>query len=157
VNAGDYPGLNADFSDLLAAFSTAGVEYVIIGAHALAAHGIPRATGDLDCFVRPSHENAKRLIQALRSFGAPLEQHGITSADFERPGSVYQMGLPPRRIDLLTEISGVDFEEAWTGRVSLELDGLVLPVIGRTALLRNKRASGRPKDLIDVASLESET
>jgi len=149
-----YPGLNEDFADMLRALEAAEARYVVVGAHALAVHGIPRATGDLDCFVCPSHENAERVVSALRAFGAPIEQHGVTAADFERPGNVYQIGLPPRRIDLLTEISGVDFEQAWAGRVEAVVDGLLLPVLGRTELLQNKRAAGRPKDLADVASLE---
>lgn len=150
----EYPGLNQDFEDLLRAFEQAEVEYVIVGAHALAAHGLPRATGDLDCFVRASHENAERVVRALRKFGAPIDQHHVGVRDFSRPGGVYQMGLPPRRIDILTEISGVSFDEAWATRVQTEVDGLTLQVMGRDALVRNKRASGRLKDLADVASLE---
>jgi len=150
----EYPGLNEDFEDLLRSFEEAEVEYLIVGAHALAAHGLPRATGDLDCFVRASDENAERVLSALRAFGAPIDQHHVGVRDFSRPGGVYQMGLPPRRIDILTEISGVTFDEAWATRIEAEVDGLTLPMVGRDALVRNKRASGRLKDLADVASLE---
>lgn len=110
---GKVPELNEDFADMLHCLGEAGVEFVIVGAHALAAHGIARATGDIDIFVKPSAENAERVLAALTAFGAPLDSHGIAPADFARPGLVYQIGLPPRRIDLLTEISGVSFDEAW--------------------------------------------
>src|SRR5689334_11092308 len=119
----DAPALNEDFLDMLTALQGAGVEVVIVGAHALSAHGFPRATGDLDLFVRPTPENAARVIAALHSFGAPLDAHGISQVDFEKPGTIYQIGLPPRRIDILTEISGVSFEEAWSSRMQGELGG----------------------------------
>jgi hypothetical protein len=147
-------GLNVDFLDLLDAFSGAGVESIVVGAHALAVQGIARATGDLDVLVRPTPENAERVIQALQVFGAPLAQHGVTVSDFTRPGCVYQMGLPPRRIDVLTHISGVAFDEAWASRKIVAVGGRLVPFLGREALLRNKRAAGRPKDLVDVELLE---
>lgn len=148
------PTLNEDFADMLAALADAGVEFLVIGAHAMAAHGYVRATGDIDIFVRPERGNAARVLEALRTFGAPLESHGVTQADFEKPGNVYQIGLPPRRIDLLTEISGVTFEEAWQSRMEAQLGGRTVAVIGREALLRNKRATGRDKDLLDARWLD---
>jgi hypothetical protein len=150
----DAPVLNDDFADMLSALADAQVEFLVIGAHAMAAHGYPRATGDIDILVRPQPANAVRVVQALRTFGAPLESHGVTQADFEKPGNVYQIGLPPRRIDLLTEISGITFDEAWHSRMEAQLGGRTVAVIGREALLRNKRATGRPKDLLDVRWLE---
>jgi hypothetical protein len=147
-------GFNQDFLDILRALHAARAEYVIVGAHALAAHGAPRATGDLDIFVRATSENAARVLQALRLFGAPLDEHSIAGADFTRDDLVYQIGLPPRRIDLLTGISGVSFEEALKTALTLELAGLQVPFLGRDALLINKRASGREKDLLDVKLLE---
>ncbi|MCK6573472.1 nucleotidyltransferase family protein [Myxococcota bacterium] len=150
----DAPRLLEDTRDLLDAFEDAGVAYIVVGAHALAAHGIPRATGDFDVLVRPDRANATRVLAALRHFGAPVEAHGLEVSDFTRPATVYQMGLPPRRIDVLTSVSGVDFDEAWASRIEAEVDGRRLPVLGRAALLKNKRASGRPKDLLDVAALE---
>lgn len=147
--------LNPDFLDLLEALRGNGVEFLVVGAHALAAHGVPRATGDLDVWVRPTEENAAKVVRALTSFGAPLPAHGITARDFSVPGLVYQLGLPPRRIDLLTELSGLEFDEAWPSRVVVQVDGAPVPFIGREALLKNKRASGRPKDLADAAVLES--
>lgn len=148
------PELNDDFRDLLACLRDGGVDYVIVGAHALAAHQLPRATGDLDVLVRPTADNADRVYRALAAFGAPLTTHGVTSTDFATVGNVYQIGLPPRRIDVLTSISGVSFEEAWDGSLELELHGERLRFLGRRELIRNKRAAGRPKDLADVAALE---
>src|SRR2546425_775318 len=112
---------------MLRCLQEASVEFVVVGAHALAAHGIARATGDIDIWVRPSQENAERVMRALSLFGAPMQAHGIGVADFAAPGVVYQIGLPPRRIDLLTEISGVDFDYAWSSRVDAEIAGLTLP------------------------------
>lgn len=151
------PELNDDFRDLLQCLRDAKAEFVIVGAHALAAHGLPRATGDLDILVNPSAENAARVFGALAAFGAPLSAHGVSPTDFCTPDTVYQIGLPPRRIDILTEISGVTFEQAWKTRLEVELLGASLAFLGRDALLANKRAAGRPKDLADVAALESAT
>ncbi len=142
--------LNDDFRDLLEALAGAGADFVVVGAHALAAHGFPRATGDLDVLVRPSRENARRVLAALGAFGAPLAQHGVTEADLAQAGTVYQIGLPPRRIDVLTAISGVTFDEAFGSRLVVQVDGRPVPFLGRDALLANKLASGRPKDLLDA-------
>jgi hypothetical protein len=149
--------LNEDFVDLLRCFVSEHVEFVIVGAHALAAHGLPRATGDLDVLVRPSAENAARVLEALRRFGAPLSAHGVTRADFEVEKNVYQIGLPPSRIDILTSISGVSFEEAAASAISVERTEFSLPTLGREALLKNKKAAGRDKDLLDVKALERVT
>lgn len=146
--------LNDDFRDMLAALVDAEVEFVVVGAHALAAHGIVRATGDLDIFVRPTKQNAERVVAALRAFGAPIAAHGVTAADFELADNVYQIDLPPRRIDLLTAIRGVPFEEASANAMVVEVDGRAIPFIGRDALVRNKRATGREKDRLDVELLE---
>ena len=149
------PELNDDFRDLLHCLREASVDFMIVGAHALAAHGLPRATGDLDVLVRPEPENATRVYRALAAFGAPLSVHGVTEADFCTLGTVYQIGLPPRRIDILTEISGVAFDDAWASRLELRVLGEPLSFLGREALITNKRAAGRPKDLVDVAALEA--
>jgi hypothetical protein len=146
-------GLNEDFRDLLALLADAGVEFVIVGAYALAFHGAPRASGDIDLFVRPDPDNAARVFGALSRFGAPLESAGVTAADFAQPGVVYQIGLPPRRIDIMTQISGVSFDEAWRSRVQAEVEGRPVAFIGRAALLQNKAATGRPKDAADVSRL----
>jgi hypothetical protein len=152
----DEPELLEDARDLLRELDAAGADYLVVGAHALAAHGIPRATGDFDILVRPSADNALRVLQALVAFGAPVDAHGVGVGELTTPGTVYQLGLPPRRIDILTSISGVDFDEAWTGRLIIAIGGQRLAVLGREALLRNKRASGRPKDLLDVKALEED-
>ncbi len=144
--------LNPDFRDMLSALSAAEADYMVVGAYALAAHGFPRATGDIDLWVRPTKENAVRVWEALAAFGAPTSR--ITVEDFSKPDIVYQIGIAPRRIDILTSISGVEFGQAWEGRISVELDGLAVPVIGRALLLANKRASGRPKDLVDAETLD---
>jgi hypothetical protein len=145
---------NADFLDLADALEFEKVEYVIVGAFALAAHGLPRATGDIDFFVRPSKDNASRVVRALTSFGAPLAAAGVSAGDFEAGGTVYQLGVVPRRIDIITQISGVTFDEAVASRVLHEVDGRRLAFLGRAELIRNKRAAGRPKDLVDADALE---
>lgn len=144
--------MNRDFVEMLSALCAAGAEFLIVGAHALAAHGLPRATGDLDLWVRPTPENAERVLAALRAFGAPL--FDLTNEDLIREGTVFQIGLVPCRIDILSSISGVAFEAAWPRRLPLEIDGLSVACIGRDDLLTNKRAVGRPQDLADVARLE---
>ena len=145
--------LNPDFRDILSEFGAAGVEFLVVGAYALAAHGLPRATGDIDLWVRCSPENAIRVLRALSNFGAPLED--VTEQDFLIPGVVLQIGVTPRRIDVLTAIDAVEFEEAWLARIEVEIDGLRVPVLGREHLLRNKRVTGRAKDAVDVSRLET--
>ena len=145
------PDLNEDFLDMIDALSGAGVEFLVVGAHALAAHGLPRATGDLDLLVRADPDNAARVYAALEDFGAPVEAHGVKPEDFERPESVYQIGLSPRRVDLLTSISGVSFDEAWADKLEVVVAGRRVFVIGRP--VANKQATGRPRDLLDVEEL----
>ena len=148
------PELNDDYRDMLLALNRAGAEFIVVGAHALAAHGLPRATGDIDILVRPTVENAARVMRALDDFGAPARAHGVDEADFQRGGTVYQIGVAPRRIDLLTEISGVSFDEAWSTRLAAKVAGLEFAVLGREAMIKNKRAAGRDKDLVDARALE---
>lgn len=147
------PELHRDFADFLVAFCAEEVEFLLVGAFALAANGAPRHTGDLRVWVRPDPANAERVIRALDRFGAPLAAHGVVVDDFSRVGNVYQMGVPPVRIDVLTQISGVTFEQAWPGRIEAVLGGLRLPFLGLRELVRNKRASGRVKDLQDIELL----
>jgi hypothetical protein len=127
------------------------VEYVIVGGHAVAYHVYPRFTGDMDFFVRPSPENAGRILNVLRKFG--FEHLGDLESDLTQIGKIVQIGRPPNRIDLLTGISGVTFDEALRTSVSTGLDGEPVRMIGRDALVKNKRASGRSKDLADLAQL----
>ncbi len=144
--------MNQDFVEMLSALSEAGAEYLVVGAHALAVHGFPRATGDLDLWVRPTPENADRVWTALLQFGAPLGD--LRREDLHTPDVVFQIGLAPSRIDILTSISGVEFDSAWPHRIMVSAFGLNLPTIGKRELLQNKRAAGRPRDLADVAELE---
>lgn len=137
---------------MLSALSDAGVEFLVVGAYAMASHGVPRATGDIDLWVRPELANAARVLRALAVFGAPLGD--LTAEDLARPGTIFQLGVPPRRIDILTAIDAVGFDEAWDARIGTELGGIKVAVLGRDALLKNKRATGRPKDALDVTLLE---
>ena len=143
--------MNPDFVDLLRAFAAADVRFLIVGAYALAHHGRPRATGDLDVWVEATPANAPRVMQALAAFGAPLTD--VTEEDFARPGIVFQLGVPPGRIDVITELSGVTFAEAWPGRDSGRFGEITVDFIGRDAFIQNKRAAGRAKDLGDLEGL----
>ncbi len=145
--------LNEDFRDLLRELLAASVDFAVVGAHALAAHGVSRATGDLDVLVRADAENARRVLQALAAFGAPLAAHEVHAEDFAHPGNVYQMGQPPARIDLLTAIDGVTWDEVAAGRCTREVDGLRVPFLGRAELIKNKAATGRAKDALDLVLL----
>jgi hypothetical protein len=145
--------MSPDFLDLLRAFSDAEARFLIVGAYAVGVHGHPRATKDLDVWVEASDENAPRVLRGLAAFGAPLM--GLTEADLRTPGVGLQIGVEPGRIDVLTKVSGLSFEEAWPGRVVANFgEGVRCDVIGLTDLLRNKRASARPQDLADVDALE---
>ena len=146
--------LNPDFRDMLCALSAEAAEYLLVGAYALAVHGVPRATGDLDVWVRPTEDNARRVHSALTRFGAPFAD--LTEGDLVRPGTVFQIGIAPNRIDLLTSIDGVTFDEAWSARRVVQIDGLDVPVLARHHLIRNKKATGRPQDLADAARLEGD-
>ena len=144
--------MNQDFVDLLRAFVAADVRFLIVGAYALALHGRPRATGDLDIWVEATPANAERVMRALADFGAPLAE--ISQADFSTEGVTYQIGVPPGRIDILTELTGLTFDEAWGGRVRQMFGDVDVDFIGRAAFIRNKRATGRPKDLGDIEGME---
>jgi len=137
---------------MLSALSGAGAEYLVVGAHALAVHGYPRATGDLDIWVRPTKENATRVWQAIEKYGAPRRNMAVE--DFHTSNTVFQIGVAPGRIDLMTSIDGIEFNVAWQNRRPHVVDDHPFFVISRNDLLQNKRASGRPKDLADVAWLE---
>lgn len=143
--------MNQDFLDLLRAFIDRDVRFLIVGAYALAVHGRPRATGHLDVWVDATPENAVKVMSALEQFGAPTGQ--VRTEDFSRPGIVFQMGLPPVRIDVLTELSGLTFHEAWSSRTRAAFGPITADVIGRDAFIKNKRATGRARDLGDVEAL----
>ena len=143
---------NSDYADMAKALLDAGAEFMLVGGYAVSVHGYPRTTFDIDFWVRPSPGNARKVMRALQAFGAPLRE--ISEADFDHPDMVVQIGVAPRRIDLLTRIDGVEWEEAAPHAVTKDIDGLPVPVIGLGDLIRNKRASGRPKDAADAAALE---
>lgn len=143
--------MNQDFLDLLRTFVDRNVRFLIVGAYALGVHGRPRATGDLDVWVDATPDNAANIMRALEQFGAPMGQ--VTIEDFSRPGIVFQMGLPPLRIGLLTALSGLTFAEAWPGRTTASFGPLAVDVIGREAFIKNKRATGRARDLGDLEAL----
>ncbi|HZY66525.1 MAG: hypothetical protein M3N10_07945 [Actinomycetota bacterium] len=146
--------LNPDYRDMLSAFTVENVKYLLVGAYALAAYGHVRATGDIDLWVESGPENAARIMAALRRFGAPL--HQVEERDFETPDTVFQIGVVPRRIDILTTIDAVDFGTAWEARTVVEVAGLRVPVISRQHLLQNKRSTGRPQDQADAMWLEED-
>lgn len=146
--------MNDDWGDFLQALSDAGARFLIVGAHAMALHGVPRGTQDLDIWIDSTAANAERVWRALAAFGAPLADLRISSDDLHRPDSVIQVGLPPYRIDLMTTLSGIaDFESAWIGRVEHAFAGRAAPFLGREDLVRNKRAAARRKDLADLEAL----
>lgn len=144
--------MNPDFRDMLSALSGEGVDYLLVGAYAVAVHGVPRATGDLDIWVRPTAENARRVRAALTGFGAPVGD--LSERDLVTPETVFQIGVAPNRIDVMTSIDGLTFDDAWASRRIVRIAGLDVPVLSRADLIRNKKATGRPQDLADAARLE---
>lgn len=143
--------LNDDYREMLRCLSDAGVEFLLVGAYALAAHGYPRATGDMDVWVNPTPENAQRVYMALAVFGAPLQD--VTQQDFSHPDVVFQIGTAPRRIDIMTGISGVKFGDALRNASQVDVEAFTIPVLSRADLIKNKEASGREKDLLDAKVL----
>ena len=145
--------LNEDYKEMLQCLVDEGVKFLLVGAYALAAHGYPRATMDIDLWVMPSLDNAQAVLRALRKFGAPL--HGLSSADLQKDDTVFQIGVAPRRIDIITGASGLRFEEAFQDSSLIEIEGLQIRILSIGDLIRNKRATGRTKDLADAEALES--
>jgi predicted nucleotidyltransferase len=146
--------LPEDFADLLIELSDAEVEFLLVGGWAVILHGHVRATDDMDILVRPSTANSERVFTALEAFGAPLRAHGVTPGHFAREGDAYRFGIAPLKIEVLTKISGVSFDEAIRGSKTFELDGHRIPYIGKSALIANKKSAARYKDLADVEELE---
>jgi hypothetical protein len=143
--------MNPDFAALLRELSAADARFLIVGAYAVNLHTRPRATGDLDVWIEATSANAGRVYRALERFGAPLSE--LTQTDLSEPGLVFQVGVPPRRIDLLTSLTGITFDEAWPARVTERIGDLMVPFLGREHLIRNKLALARPRDLADVEAL----
>lgn len=144
--------LNPDFRNILSCLKDEEVEFIIVGAYALAAHGLPRATGDIDIWVRNSSANAQRILRALARFGAPVSN--LSEDDFVSPDMVIQLGVEPSRIDLLTGIDGVEFDEAWKNKAHVRIDGLEIYILSKADLLKNKLVANRDKDRSDIAWLE---
>lgn len=143
---------NEDYKEMLCALNDAGADFILVGAFALAAHGFPRATLDMDVWVRPSADNAKKVCAALTRFGAPMAQ--LSAKDFEKEDVVVQIGVAPRRIDLITGVSGLTYDEARQGAVVREIDGVRVAILSAQDLIRNKLASGRQKDIEDAKLLQ---
>ena len=146
--------LDKDFNEFVELFLEHNVRFLIVGDYALAAHGLPRATGDLDAWVWINPENAQNIMRALNAFG--FQNLSLTESDFSKEDSIIQLGYPPFRIDILTSIDGVAFDQAWEKKVVVELNGMNVPFIGRDDLITNKKAAGRPQDIADVSRLTSE-
>jgi hypothetical protein len=144
--------LNEDYKDILQALSDENVKFILVGAYALAAHGYPRATMDIDIWVMPSPDNAEAVLRALRSFGAPLQN--LTKKDLEEDGTVFQIGVAPRRIDIITAATGLTFEHTYQNSVLVNIDGIDVHIPSIEDLIINKKATGRTKDLADAEALE---
>lgn len=144
-------GMNRDFVEMLSALSETGADFMVVGAHAVAAHGHPRATGDLDIWIRPTSTNASQVLAALKQFGAPISD--ISLEDLSQSHTVFQIGVSPCRIDILTSITGVDFDQAWENKIEIQVNELSVFCIGKQELIQNKNLLARPQDLADVAAL----
>jgi hypothetical protein len=144
--------LNEDYKDMLLALVDEKVKFLLVGAYALAAYGYPRATMDIDLWVKPEPDNAAAVLRALHRFGAPL--HDAARDDFEKEGTVFQIGVAPRRIDIITAASGLHFDDAFHNSTAVNIEGIEIHILSVADLIRNKRASGRTKDLADAEALE---
>ena len=145
--------LNEDYKDILLALSEEKVRFLLVGAYALAAHGYPRSTMDIDIWIMPSPQNADAVLRALHRFGAPLEN--LTKEDLQKDDTIFQIGVAPRRIDIITAASGLEFEESYARSLSVDIEGIEVHIPSIEDLIRNKKASGRTKDLADAEALES--
>ena len=143
--------IQTDFKELLALFNAQGVEYLIVGGYALAFHGAPRFTGDIDIFVKPAQENSERIMASLKEFG--FGNIGLTEGDFSKTDQIIQLGVPPVRVDIITSLSGVAWEEADKDKVAGQYGDVPVNYIGRRQFVANKKASGRKKDLADLEAL----
>lgn len=144
--------LAPDFNEFIGSLNAHGVEFLIVGAYALAVHGAPRFTGDLDVLIRPTVENAARLLTAVRAFGFPVQS--LRPEGLLEPRRMLQMGVEPVQIHVMTAISGLSWDEAWAGHVMASIGDHEAPFLGRDAFLRNKRAAGRLKDLADIEAID---
>ena len=144
--------LNEDYKEMLQNLLDQKVEFLVVGAYALAAHGFPRATGDIDIWIKPDEKNSKKVYKALARFGAPINE--IQEDEFSQPGLIFQIGVVPRRIDIITKIDAVEFDEADSDKIFVDIDDLKIPVLSIDKLIKNKMATGREKDLLDAKLLK---
>lgn len=144
--------LNEDYKEMLQSLLDQKVEFIVVGAYALAAHGFPRATGDMDIWIKPNEKNSKKVYKALARFGAPINE--IREDEFSQPGLIFQIGVVPRRIDIITKIDAVEFGEADSDKIFVDIDDLKIPVLSIAKLIKNKMATGREKDLLDAKLLK---
>lgn len=144
--------LNEDYRDMLQALSDEKAKFLLVGAYALAAHGYPRATMDIDIWVMPSPDNAEAVLRALQRFGAP--RHKLTREDLQKNDTIFQIGVAPRRIDIITGATGLQFEEAFVHSIAADIEGIQVRILSRDDLILNKRSTGRTKDLADAEALE---
>ena len=144
--------LNPDYRDMVECLLNEGVDFMLVGGYAVALHGWPRTTFDIDFWIMADPWNAKAVMRAITSFGAPLM--GLTESDFHRPGMVFQIGTEPQRIDIISAVDGLDYADAALRAVRMNVDGLEIKVLSLADLIVNKRASGRPKDIADALALE---
>jgi len=147
--------LNEDYKEILQLLADENVKFILVGAYALAAHGYPRATMDIDLWIMPSLDNAEAVLRALKRFGAPLEE--LTIADLQKEDTVFQIGVAPRRIDLITGVSGLQFEKAFAHSLEIDIEGIKIHILSVDDLIQNKNATGRIKDLADVEVLKKLT
>lgn len=143
--------LNQDYKEMLSTLLEEDVKFLLVGAYALAAHGYPRATGDIDIFIQPDEINAEKVYKALGRFGAPLQS--ISVLDLSTSGTIFQIGVAPRRIDIINSIDGVTFEDAYKARVIVEIESLSIPILSKNDMIKNKNSTGRPKDKVDADTL----
>ncbi len=144
--------LNEDYKEMLQSLAAEDVKFLLVGAYALAAHGYPRATMDIDIWVMPSPDNAEAVLRALHKFGTP--PHGLTAADLQKEDTVFQIGVAPRRIDIITGASGLRFDDTFARSIETDIEGLKIHIPALDDLIRNKKATGRTKDMADAEALE---
>lgn len=142
---------NNDYKEMLQLLKSNEVRFLVVGAYAMGVYGYPRATGDMDIWILASGENSQKVLNALKDFGAPLAE--IDETTFTGRNIVFQIGVAPRRIDIITSIDGVEFEQAWQRRVETDIDGLKVPFISKPDLIKNKESTGRDKDILDAKIL----
>ncbi len=147
--------LNHDYKEMLSILLEEKVDFLLVGAYAMAVHGYPRATGDMDIFIRPNKSNAEKIYKALAKFGAPL--NNISISDFRVAGTIFQIGVIPRRIDIINEIDAVVFDDAFSNKIIVEIDGMKIPVLSKMDMIKNKESTGRDKDKLDCKTLKNES